>query len=184
MDIAKLFGNKNKKTKHQNSVILKAQVDINSKVNEIFATTKVTQKIHNDTKNPVELDIYINKNRDNVIFSSFNAKVGNSLVAHSKVIKKEKAEEKYTDSVASGNAAIFTSIDRNDKNKIIVHIGNIPPNEELLFTSEFIQFTEFSNNSYEYELFRNLPKLEGDNGAKFENDSITGSVEIKSRKSR
>ena len=188
MDLEQLFGNKKKPKIEYSppknySVILKAQVDIDSKVNEIFATTKVTQKIHNNTKTPVELDVYINKNLDNIIFSSFNAKVGNSLVAHSKVIKKEKAEEKYTDSIASGNAAIFTTIDKDDKNKIIVHIGNIPPNEELLFTSEFIQFTEFSNNSYEYELFRNLPKLEGDgdNSVRVDNDSITGSVEIKSK---
>ena len=180
MNFAKLL--KNEYSIPKNSVILKAQVDIDSKVNEIFATTKTTQKIYNNTKNPVELDIYINKYSDKVIFSSFKAKVGNSLVAYSKVIKKEKAEEKYTDSVASGNAAIFTSIDKNDKNKIIVHIGNIPPNEELQFTSEFIQFTEFSNNSYEYELFRNLPKLDGDNGAKIDNDSIIGSVEIKSKR--
>ena len=53
----------------------------------------------------------------------------------SKVIKIEKAEEKFTDSNSSGNSAIFTSIDKYDKNKIIVHIVNIPPNEELIFKS-------------------------------------------------
>ena len=32
------------------------------------------------------------------------------------MIKTEKAEEKYTDSISSGNLAINTSIDKNDKN--------------------------------------------------------------------
>jgi len=40
--------------------------------------------------------------------------------------------------------------------KIIINMGNIPPNEEVIFISEFIQFVE-SSKTYEFELFRNLP---------------------------
>ena len=97
----------------------------------------------------------------------------------SKVIKKEKAEEKYSDAISSGNAAIFTAVDEYDKNKIIVHLGNIPPKQELIFVSEFIQFTESSNNSFEYELFRNLPVLKGKEGINLETDIIKGTLEIK-----
>ena len=120
----------------------KAEVNINSKVNEVISTTSVTQKILNDTDNPIEVEVFIKKNLDNIIFSSFDAQIGDSTKIKSKVIKKEKAEEKYSDSISSGNAAIFTYFDENDKNKIIVHIGNIPPKQELIFTSEFLQFTE------------------------------------------
>ena len=169
-----------KKKQKKDTVSLKASVDIESKINEVYATTKVTQKIHNTTNKPVEIEVYIYKNLDNIIFSSFYAKVGNSVEVKSKVIKTEKAEEKYTDSVSSGNAAIYASIDKYDKNKIIVHIGNIPPNEELIFTSEFIQFTESSNNSNEYELFRNLPKLDGPE-AVINYENINGTVEIQTK---
>ena len=177
MNFAKLFGKKNKNS--SNFVTIKAQVNIQSKVNEIFATTKVTQKLTNNSNNPIELEIYINKYLDKVLFSSFHAKIGNSMEASSKVIKAEKAEEKYTDSISSGNAAIYTTIDKYDKNKIIVHIGNIPSKEELIFTSEFIQFTESSNNSFECELFRNLPILKGIQGVDIDNEKISGSLEIK-----
>ncbi len=97
----------------------------------------------------------------------------------SKIIKKEKAEEKYSDAISSGNAGIFTAVDPNDKNNIIVHIGNLPPKQELIFTSEFIQFTESSKNSFEYELFRNIPTLKGKEGYNLENNIIKGTLEIK-----
>ena len=181
MNFGNLFNKKGKKRNdnYPNSIILKTQTNIESKVNEIFASTKVTQKLINNTDNPIELEIIIYKYLDNIIFSSFHTKIG-SIETSSKVIKKEKAEEKYTDSISSGNAAIYTVLDKYDKNKIIVNIGNIPPKEELTFISEFIQFTESSNNSYEYELLRNLPKFQG-RGKRFENEIINGSLEIKTK---
>ena len=149
----KLFSKKNKKKQEsiKATIYLKSKVDIESKISEIFATTKVTQRIINGTNNPIELEVFIQKKIDKLIFSSFEAKVGNSMLAKSKVIKTEKAEEKYSDSMASGNAAIYTAIDKSDKNKIIVHIGNIPPKEELIFISNFLNITESSNNFNEYE---------------------------------
>ena len=111
----------------------KALILVDSKVNEIFAKTIVTHKILNDSYQPIELTIRIYKYLDNILFSSFDAQIGDSVKAKSKVIKTEKAEEKYTDSISSGNAAIYTTIDNHNKNIIIVHIGNIPPKEELTF---------------------------------------------------
>ena len=156
----------------------KAEVNIYSKVNEIFVSTSVTQKILNDTDNPIEVEVLIKKNLDNIIFSSFYAQIGDSIKFKSKVIKKEKAKEKYNDNISLENASIFTDIDKKNKNKIIVHIGNIPPKQELIFTSEFIKFTESSHNSLEYELFRNLPILTDKNGYYIENDIIKGTIEI------
>ena len=157
----------------------KTEVNIDSKVNEVFATTTVTQRILNNSDKPIELEAYILKNLDNIIFSSFYAQIGNSTKVKSKVIKKEKAEEKYSDAISSGNTGIFTAVDPNDKNNIIVHIGNLPPKQELIFTSEFIQFTESSKNSFEYELFRNIPTLKGKEGYNLENNIIKGTLEIK-----
>ena len=37
----------------------KAEVNINSKVNEVISTTSVTQKILNDTDNPIEVEVFI-----------------------------------------------------------------------------------------------------------------------------
>ena len=153
----------------------KTIVEIDSKVNELYAKTLVTQKYKNDSENPIELKIYVYKS--NFIFSSFTAQIGDSIKVKSKVIKKEKAEQKYTDSISSGNAAIFVSEDPNNDNRIIINLGNIPPKEELTFISEFIHYTE-SSESYEFELFRNLPILCGNNSV-CEDSEIKGQVEIK-----
>lgn len=73
------------------------------------------------------------------------------------MINKEKAEVKYTDAIASGNAAIYV-IQNDNEDKITVNIGNIAPNEKVVFISEFIQNTEYSTK-YECELFKYLPIL-------------------------
>ncbi len=137
----------------------KNKVIINTKINEVFAKTSVTYNIINISSYPIELAINFLKNVEDIIFSSFYAKIGNSTIMHSKVIKTEKAEEKYSDAISSGNLAISSNIDESDKNKIVVNIGNIPPKEELIFIIEYIQFLESSDNKYEHELFRSLPQI-------------------------
>jgi len=127
---------------------------------------------------PIELKIYVNK-KDDCLFSSFSAKIGDSISVQSKVIKKEKAEIKYTDSISEGNSAIFVCNDPDNENRIIINLGKIPPEEKLTFISEFINFTE-SSESYEFELFRNLPVLNGNNDINIVS-SIKGQVEIKTK---
>ena len=156
----------------------KATTEIDSKVNELYSKTFITQKLENDSENPLELKIYVYK-KENCIFSSFSAKIGDSITVKSKVIEKEKGEEKYSDSVSSGNAAIFVSNDPTNDNRIIINMGNIPPKQEVSFISEFICYTESSEN-YEFELFRNLPILIGKNSI-YHNSVVKGQVEVKTK---
>ena len=156
----------------------RVSVKIDSKVNEIFAKIKVIQKFKNQSENPIELKIYVHKN-DNLIFSSFNAKIGDSITFKSKVIKKEKAEIKYNDSIASGNAAIFIMEDPEDRQSLIINMGNIPVNEEVLFISEFLQYIETSK-SYEFEIFRNLPIFRGKSEI-YQNQDLKGEINIETK---
>ena len=158
----------------------KASIEINSKVNEIYIKTKVTQKLKNESDSPLELKIYVNK-ISGIIFSSFSAKIGDSIEVKSKVIQKSKAQEKYTDSIASGNAAIFVANDPDSSNRIIINMGNIPPKQEVIFISEFLQFIS-SSDLYEFELFRNLPLFK-DKSSYLQNSEVKGTVEINTHKS-
>ena len=153
-------------------------VELESEINELFAKTKVIQKFTNTSKHPLELKIYVFKTKG-LLFSSFSAKIGDSITVKSKVIKKEKAEEKYNDSIAKGNAAIFVSEDPIHEDKIIINMGNIPPKEEVVFTSEYLKLIEASKN-YEFELFRNLP-IFGGNGLIYINSKIEGIIRIKTK---
>ena len=143
----------------------KVSVEINSQVNEIFSKSIITQKFSNQSFNPIELKIHISK-MQNHIFSSFNAKIGDSKTVKSKVIKKEKAEEKYSDSISSGNAAIFV---KEELDEYIINMGNIPPYEIVIFISEFIQFIE-NSKSFQFELSPNLPIFRSGNSSKRPNN--------------
>ena len=148
-------------------------LELESQVNEVFVKTIVTQKFKNPYEQPLELKIYIDKN-DDILFSSFQAKIGESIMVKSKLIKKEKAEVKYTDSISSGNAAIFVS---EYDGKIIINMGNIPAKEEVIFISEFIHFSKHSD-LYEFEILRNLPIFEGKDET-FYNTKLKEKINIK-----
>ena len=60
-----------------------------SQINEIYSKIKIEQKFLYLCPNPLELQIYVNKKKG-VIFSSFTAKIGDSIMVKSKVIKKKK----------------------------------------------------------------------------------------------
>jgi len=153
----------------------KVNLEIDSQVNELFAKTKVIQKFRNPQSIPLELKVYIYKKKE-ILFSSFTANIGDSIKVKSKVIKKEKGEEKYNDAIASGNAAIYV-IEDTYNNQIILNMGNIPPNEEIVLISEFLQLTESSKN-YEFEFFRNFPIFKG-NDTVYQNIDLKGKIEIR-----
>ena len=154
----------------------KEEVQIDSIVNELYAKTKVTQKIRNETENPLELKIYFYEDKKS-LFTSFSAELGDLIKVKSKIIKKEKAEEKYSDNISSGNSAIFVCRDPYDENKLIINLGNLPPKQDLTFISEHIQYLE-SSNKYEYELFKNLPII---SCSEYFSPEIKGKIEIKTK---
>ena len=151
-------------------------VEVNTEVNEIYTKTKIIQKLRNNDSQPLELMIYLLKENE-ILFSSFEAKIDDSILVKSKVIKREKAEVKYTDSISSGNAAIFVSEDPLNENRIIINMGNIPSKSEITLISEYLRFTKFLT-SYEIELSRNIPKFSEKNGDDIEKSLISGNVNI------
>ena len=152
------------------------QVEVNTEVNEIYTKTKIIQKLRNNDSQPLEIMIYIFK-EEKILFSSFEAKIDDSILVKSRVIKREKAKVKYTDSIASGNAAIFVSEDPLNENRIIINMGNIPSKSEITFITEYLRFTEFSS-SYEIELSRNIPIFSERNGENIEKSLILGNINI------
>ena len=155
----------------------KEEVEINSFINELYVKTIITQKIRNETENPLEIKINFDQNK-NSLFTSFSAKIGDLIQVKSKIIKLEKAEEKYTDEIASGNGAIFVYKDPYFENRIVINMGNIPPKEDLIFTSEHIQYLESSDKFY-FEFFKNLPIISCRNSGVYFSPEIIGKVEIK-----
>ena len=156
---------------------IRVSTEVIQEVNEFFCKSMVTQKFINPLENQLELQIFILQKKD-MIFSSFNCKIGNSLNVKSKVIKIEKAEQKYTDAIASGNAAIY--VKQINENKILISMGNIPPKNEVIFISEYIHLME-PNQKFEFELFRNLPIFMGKDYNIINNVELNATVNIKTQ---
>ena len=93
------------------------KVLIESKVNEAFAKTIVNQELMNYSNHSAEFSTHYYNYNKNLLFSSFNFQIGESLKVSSKVIKENKAKEKYTDAISSGNAAILPQLIKKVKIK-------------------------------------------------------------------
>ena len=116
---------------------------IKTQVNEVYIKSIVTQNFINTYKKPLELKIGLRK-YSHILFNSFQVKIGDSIIVNSKVINEEKPSIKYSNAIASGNAAIFVADDK-EKNIFIINMGNIPPNEKVVFVSEYIYFIKHTN---------------------------------------
>ena len=159
--------------------IPKVTLSINSEINELFAKTELLQEFLNTEENPIELQIYVYKN-DEILFDSFSAKIGDLIRVESKVIKTEKAETKNTDSIDSDNEAIFIQEDPDNEKRYIINLGNIPPQEKVIFKSKFIHFTQYNKNKFEFEFFKNLPTFQKKgNKLNCRNTNLNGTINIK-----
>ena len=76
----------------------------------------------------------------------------------SKVMSKEKTEEKYTDSISSGFTGFISKYEEKMKN-YIVNIGNLNPNKQVELKTVFIQMISSYDLSYEYTLMNQYPSF-------------------------
>ena len=137
-------------------------VFISCEVNEIFAATEVTQYFTNELENPIELKILFPINKK-LSLSKFIVSMDEKNII-SKVMSKEKAEEKYSDTIASGNVGFKSSYE--DENKSYsVNIGNLAPKKQVKLQTNFIQMVDNKDLSYEFNIIENYPAFYYD-GAK------------------
>ena len=123
-------------------------------VNESYAETYINQTYFISNSNPVEFSVEL-PNKKGVQFVDFEVEIQDKKVK-SKLITKEKAEEKYNDAIASGNTGIYSEYDKN-LDKYIIHLGNIQPNTKVHFKSHFLQNLISNDLNYFYRLIGQLP---------------------------
>ena len=122
--------------------------------NEAYAETFIKQIYFNNYQNNIELSVEL-PNKKGVQFVDFEVEIKDKKVK-SKLITKEKAEEKYTDTIAQGNVGIYCEY-KNDLDKYIIHLGNIEPNTKVYFKSHFIQSIISNDLNYLFRLMDHFP---------------------------
>ena len=143
-------------------------------INEIYSETEVEISYKNTKEDSVELIVEI-PIRTEIIFNYFTAKINDKIIK-SKVIETNKAEEKYTDAIASGNKGIATSYD--NENKICsLKIGNLLKNETLNLKFSFIQLVNIKDSFYCINLIKDFPTFNDFNSNNYEGKII---IETKS----
>ena len=153
---------------------------LKSKVNELFATTELTQYFTNELKDTIELTILF-PIKEEISLSKFVLTIDDKMVL-SKVMPKEKAEEKYNDSIASGNTGFFSSYQDNQKS-YSVNIGNIKPNQKIVLNTVFIQMIGTQDMSYEFSMMEKYPAFHYKelNKNKSRNKTINSDIEIETQ---
>ena len=128
---------------------------IKSNVNEFFAETKVIQYYKNNNNKPVELTV-IYPLRKEINFKKLSLDI-NGKKSYSRIFEKEKAEEKFSDTIASGNVGIISKYAEEDPNSYSITIANVAPDTMIELTSEFIQFITSDDMSLCYSVMTNYP---------------------------
>ena len=132
------------------------KIIVNTYANEIYSKVEVTLHYINKKDNPIELIIEIPM-RSELIFDSFIAKIKDEIIK-SKIVEKEKAEEKYNDTMAKGNTGILTSYNLEEK-FYSVKIGNLPSKETLELKCYFIQFIPINKGYFCLNIIKDFPKI-------------------------
>ena len=145
---------KKEEKEKQDLIISNDTVQINSKINEIFATSEVIQSFTNPLTKSIELSISFPL-KPEIQLVKFEITIGKKTII-SKVLPKEKAEEKYTDAIASGNTGILSTLDESGKNYSI-NVGSVFPNEKVILKSIFNQMITSQDMSYEFVFLEHYP---------------------------
>ena len=140
-------------------------VYISSEINEIFSATEVKQSFTNELENPIELSISF-PIIERLTLSKFVVTIDNKMII-SKVLSKNKAEEKYNDAVSSGNVGFISRFEENYKT-YSVNIGNLQPKKQIKLTSIFIEMIDTTDLSYQFNIMENYPSFHY-NGYEYQN---------------
>ena len=127
---------------------------LKSDINEIYATTEVTQYFINKLNNSIELIISFPITEE-ISLNKFIIKIGEKIVS-SKVMEKKEAEKEYEDSIETGNTP-FLGRFYNKEKSYSINIGNINPEEKVTLKAFFIQNIGTQDMSYEFVIMEKYP---------------------------
>ena len=130
---------------------------VESIVNEVYAETFFKQLYKNCSDHPLELCLNLELINE-IQFVDFEVEIEDKKVK-SKIIIKEKGEEQYSDSISSGNTGIYVENDEYNRDKYLIHLGNIEPNKTVFIKYHFIQILKSNNLNYIYKLMNSFPSI-------------------------
>ena len=98
---------------------------VNLTVNNAVGVIDIVQTYLNDCDHPVEVTLKFPIEKEYAV-GKLTIQIGEDII-EGKILKKEKAQEKYEDAVAGGNTAVMAQEDEDDKDMVKLKLGNLLP---------------------------------------------------------
>ncbi|CAI2383841.1 unnamed protein product [Moneuplotes crassus] len=125
--IPSISGVVNKVDNSEKMVVQK--IDLDATIYNSIAEVKLSQQFKNTTGRPIEC-VYQFPLNEEFIVNGVKATIGDKTV-ETQIMMKEKAAEKYDDSVAQGNTAIRLEYDEENQKALVLNIGQLQKNQEV-----------------------------------------------------
>ena len=138
----------------ENEEELENTIYLSSNINEVFASTELTQYFINPLEKTIELIVSFPIKKE-INLLKFEITMGEKIVV-SKVLPKEEAEEKYENSIYSGDTGFISKYDE-DMSNYEVNIGNIEAKQKIKLRTYFIQNIGSQDMSYEFVIMEKYP---------------------------
>ena len=119
-------------------------ININTHLNELICQTEVIQYFKNSRETAIELEMVIPQLSDINITRFEVIKKDQKII--SQLLEKEKAKEKYNDTISTGNSSL---ISYNENNTTKICLGNLPSGEEIELKTYFFGHIICKDLSYQ-----------------------------------
>ena len=119
-------------------------ININTHINELICQTEVIQYFKNSRETAIELEMVIPQLSDINITRFEIIKKDQKII--SQLLEKEKAKEKYNDTISTGNSSL---ISYNENNTTKICLGNLPSGEEIELKTYFFGHIICKDLSYQ-----------------------------------
>ena len=119
-------------------------ININTNINELICQTEVIQYFKNSRETAIELEMVIPQLSDINITRFEVIKKDQKII--SQLLEKEKAKEKYNDTISTGNSSL---ISYNENNTTKICLGNLPSGEEIELKTYFFGHIICKDLSYQ-----------------------------------
>ena len=156
-------------------------VIINAYINELLSQIEVIQYFKNEKDFPIELEMVIPQLSDINITRFEMIKKGQKII--SKLLEKEKAKEKYNDTIATGNSSL---VSYHDNNETKICLGNISTGEEIELKTYYFGHIVCKDLSYQAKfpvkfpqfLLENIETGENLDNYKYNKKEVRGTIKI------
>jgi Ca-activated chloride channel family protein len=120
--------------------------EVNVTVDNAVGIIDVVQTFLNDKQYPMEVTLKFPTEADHAL-SNLTIQIGEDVI-EGKVMKKEKAKEKYEDAIASGNTAVMAEEKEDESDVVSLKVGNLLAGQEAVVRFRFLTMLKIECGAY------------------------------------